>query len=198
MSQLVDNLEKKFRDKTSFKRHSDASRTWFRQEARKIGGRARTSQIMRDRDRFLSKPQVGQLVFWNYDPKLKNVLPYYDTYPMGFIVNADSKGFLALNMHYLPPVARQALFKELLKLRSDKRYRASTRLDSISWDTIKRFSNSGLAKAAVKRYKWTHVRSRFIRIPANEWEIAVFLPFERFQKGSNRKVWADSKKIASK
>lgn len=198
MSQLVDSLEQKFREKTNYKRHTDQSRTWFRQQARKIGARARTSQLARDRDRFLAKPRIGQLLFWNYDPKLKNELPYYDRYPMAFIVSADSEGFLGLNMHYLPPVARQALFKELLKLRSNKRYRDNTRLDRITWRTIKGFSNFGLAKAAVKRYKWTHVRSKFIKIPAQEWEIAVFLPFERFEKAGTRKVWNDSKQKANK
>jgi hypothetical protein len=33
-----------------------------------------------------------------------------------------------------------------------------------------------------------------VRINADEWEIAIFLPVERFQKEKKSVVWNDSKK----
>ena len=37
-----------------------------------------------------------------------------------------------------------------------------------------------------------HVRSNTVRIDADEWEIAIFLPVERFQKRSKSYVWSQS------
>jgi hypothetical protein len=38
-----------------------------------------------------------------------------------------------------------------------------------------------------------HVKSRFIKIESAEWDIALFLPTERFQKSSKQTVWKDSR-----
>jgi hypothetical protein len=38
------------------------------------------------------------------------------------------------------------------------------------------------------------VQSRFVEIPADEWDIAALLPVEQFEKATKHKVWADSRK----
>jgi hypothetical protein len=48
-------------------------------------------------------------------------------------------------------------------------------------------------KPCVKHYLSKHVRSRFARIPAPEWEIATFLPTADWQKSTQTKVWRDSR-----
>ena len=40
-----------------------------------------------------------------------------------------------------------------------------------------------------------NIKSRSVRINADEWEIAIFLPVERFQKQSKGVVWRDSGKF---
>jgi hypothetical protein len=50
------------------------------------------------------------------------------------------------------------------------------------------------ATPCIKRYLANHVQSRFLEIQANEWDIAVMLPVERFEKASAGKVWSDSRK----
>ena len=52
----------------------------------------------------------------------------------------------------------------------------------------------GRAVPCVKRYLGDHVKSSTVRIDADEWEIAIFLPVERFQKESKKTVWADSRR----
>ena len=47
----------------------------------------------------------------------------------------------------------------------------------------------------VKRYLGDHVVSETVRIDADEWEIAIFLAVERFQKESARTVWNDSRRF---
>ena len=48
-------------------------------------------------------------------------------------------------------------------------------------------------KPTYKKYLTKHVRSRFIKINASEWDIALFLPVERFEKASKSKVWGESR-----
>jgi hypothetical protein len=47
----------------------------------------------------------------------------------------------------------------------------------------------------VKRYLSDHVVSRFMYIYPSEWDIALFLPTERFAKKTKSQVWADSKRM---
>jgi hypothetical protein len=42
-----------------------------------------------------------------------------------------------------------------------------------------------------------HVKSFTMEVPANEWEIAMFLPLDQFAYKTKNTVWNDSKKIIS-
>ena len=72
---------------------------------------------------------------------------------------------------------------------SNEKYDKTTRLE-LSYNLLKRY---GRARPCVKRYLGDHVASSTVRIDADEWEIAIFLPVERFQKESARTVWKDSR-----
>ena len=47
----------------------------------------------------------------------------------------------------------------------------------------------------MKRYLGDRIVSQTVRIDADEWEVAIFLPVERFQKASKGEVWADSRRF---
>ena len=55
--------------------------------------------------------------------------------------------------------------------------------------------NDGRAVPCVKRYLGDRIVSQTVRIDADEWEVAIFLPVERFQKASKGEVWADSRRF---
>lgn len=129
-----------------------------------------------------------------YDPKHKKTLPYYDVFPMVFIIDWDAKGFLAINLHYLSPMQRAILYALILKMRTDSNYDSRTRLE-ITWRKLKSFSGKKLIKPVVKRYLWTHIKSNMVRVPSNEWEITLFLPTERFVKEHKRSVWNKSRSM---
>ena len=80
---------------------------------------------------------------------------------------------------------------QLKKFASNSKYDETTKLQ-LSYDILKRY---GRAVPCVKRYLGSHVRSQTIRIDADEWEIAIFLPVERFQKESSATVWKDSRRF---
>jgi hypothetical protein len=89
-------------------------------------------------------------------------------------------GFLGLNIHYLDVNARMNLLNKLSGFATSQNYTERTRV-RISYDLLN--STKGITSIigpAVKRYLYGHVRSRFIEIPATEWDKAAQLSLELF------------------
>ena len=138
---------------------------------------------------------MGKMYLFNYDPKTKATLPYYDRYPLIFPVQGAPGGFYGINMHYLPYVLRARLMDALYDLSSNERYDERTKL-RLSYGILKGAAKYKAFKPTFKRYSSSHVRSRFIEISSSEWDIALFLPLESFAKASKTSVWADSRRMA--
>ena len=170
-----------------------AAGDWFREKVKQASASARmravtpTQLLKREEE---GSATLGKMLFYKYDPKFAKKLPYWDMYPLVFPFEKAKGGFYGLNLHYIPPRERAVLMDELNSYVTNKKYEATTRL-KLSYDLLKGF---GRAIPCVKRYLGTNVRSNTVRIDADEWEIAIFLPVERFQKEKARVVWNDSKK----
>ena len=52
-----------------------------------------------------------------------------------------------------------------------------------------------MAKAVVKRYLYSHMKSQVRIVTPDEWVIAVLLPVQRFRKASTSKVYNRTKKL---
>ena len=170
-----------------------AAGDWFKEKVKQASASARMRavtprQLLKRQE--ASDTELGQMLFYKYDPKFAKKLPYWDMYPLVFPFEKAKGGFYGLNLHYIPPRERAVLMDELNSYVTNKKYDATTRL-KLSYDLLKGF---GRAVPCVKRYLGTNVRSNTVRIDADEWEIAIFLPVERFQKEKARVVWNDSKK----
>lgn len=139
------------------------------------------------------KKWIGKMYMFFYDPKHKKTLPYYDKFPLVFILEFYDDGFLGLNLHYLPPDLRLILFEKLITLTTNKNYNDNTRL-RISYKIIKNVARFKFARPCLKRYLTTHIRSKIKNVPAEDWEIALFLPVETFRKQIKEVVWNDSRK----
>ena len=170
------------------------ARDWFRNKARSTS--ATPESIVRgEKARYKNRVSMGKMYLFNYDPKTKATLPYYDRYPLIFPVQGAPGGFYGINMHYLPYVLRARLMDALYDLSSNQRYDERTKL-RLSYDILKGAAKYKAFKPTFKRYLSSHVRSRFIEINSSEWDIALFLPLESFAKASKGSVWADSRKMA--
>ena len=170
------------------------SRDWFRTTARKTNVTAETV-IRSERTRFKNRVTMGKMYLFNYDPKHKATLPYYDRYPLIFPVQPADGGFYGINMHYLPHVLRARLMDALYSLSRDKRYDEKTRL-KLSYSILNGAAKYKAFKPTFKRYLTNHVRSRFIEITSSEWDIALMMPLQKFAKASASEVWRDSRKTA--
>ena len=170
------------------------SREWFRNQARtsSVRGDRGASQIVRDRSRFANRASLGGMYFFFYDPKTKAKLPYYDRFPLIFKVGQSRGSFDGINMHYLPYRLRARLMDALYETSNNKRYDESTRL-KLNYNVLKAATKYKEFKPTYKKYLTSQVRSRFIEINASEWDIALFLPVERFEKASKNTVWRDSR-----
>ena len=140
-----------------------------------------------------SKVMIGHMYLFMYEPKTKDKLEFYDTFPLVFPIEDYSDGFLGLNLHYLDPRNRALLMDGLYETVSDDFYWETTKL-RLSYELLSGVSKYRYFRPCIKRYLSSHVKSRFIKIESSEWDNVLFLPTERFEKANRRKVWDNSKK----
>lgn len=171
---------------------SKESRAWFMNKAKNLN--VSRSKLMKEEPIELrSRPAVGKMYMYFYDPKHKETLPYYDRFPLIIMVGPAPKGFMGLNLHYLPLDVRAKFLDALLGTINNERYDESTRF-RLSYDMLKRASRLRAFRPCLKRYLSSHVRSRLALVPAPEWEIATFLPTADFEKASSSEVYRDSRR----
>ena len=172
---------------------TDSARSWYRDRARTT--RVTPDRLIRsDRERLTSRVMIGRMYHFFYDPKHKKTLPYYDRFPLIFPFKSVRGGFLGINLHYLPLRLRAKLMDELYGLRRDNRFDENTRL-RLSYNVLNGASKYKYFKPCVKHYLTPHVKSRFLEVYAAEWDIALFLPTERFVGANKRAVQSDSRKM---
>lgn len=173
------------------------SRLWFRDKTQNVN-RNLLSPIQTIGDRkqvtgIRSFREIGSLFLFNYNPKTKDTLPYYDSFPIVFPFNVTKTGFLGLNLHYLPPPYRALLMDNLYNLSNSNDFnKDSTRLAKLTYNYLNSQRNLKSFAPCVKSYLNANIRSKIAFIPPNEWELALFLPLQRFQKQTETQVWKES------
>ena len=173
---------------------TNASKKWFQANVKKLGQVNRTSLLKDDALEPSSRNIAGNMYMYFYDPKYKDELPYYDRFPLTIMVEPAKGGFYGLNLHYLKPTVRAAFLDELMKTAPQKitdksRIRARYKLLASS-KKYKEF------KPCFKHYLTEHIKSKLVRVPMSEWEVAIFLATEQFKKKGKAAIWADSMKIS--
>ena len=181
------------------------SREWYRRKAKdvKTVRRTKSQRILKiGRQNKRMKPTIkgrimlGKMFMFEYDPKMKESLPYYDKFPLIFPIAADEEGFLGINLHYLPHTWRAILMDNLHDLLTNEDMDESTRLRLFNngYTILKKSAKYRYFRPCVKKYLFEQVSSRFMEVPPDEWEIALFLPLERFHGVTRRKVWNDTRR----
>ena len=123
---------------------------WYRNRIKELGTPSQ-AQLIRD-GKITGRVNFGALNMFIYDPKLKNKLPYYDTFPLVLPIERYRDGFLGINFHYLPYALRARLL---------------SRLDpNANYSALK---NVRLVKPTLKRYLNSNVRSRFRKLEEEDF-----------------------------
>ena len=151
--------------------------TWYRNRIKELGT-PNTAALLRS-GKLAKRPHEGFLNMYIYAPKLKDKLPYYDTFPLIMYLKPAEKGFYGLNFHYLPYALRARL------------------LDAAGQNelNVNEVIKSRLTKPTIKRYLFGYLRSMCLRIEPEDNLTAIMLPVQRFKKASTATVWADSRKM---
>ncbi len=171
-----------------------AAGDWFRSIVNRTKGKFSSEtpeKILQRSESMVSTSVLGKMYFYSYDPKWKDDLPWYDTFPLVFPIEKYNNGFLGLNFHYLAPKDRAILMDQLKMYANNKKYDETTKL-KLTYNMLKGFTKIKRAKPTVHRYLTSKVKSKYVLVNADEWEVALFLPVERFRKASKKKVWAHS------
>jgi len=173
------------------------ARDWYRDAATQISSsRVTPNRVEKsfEQKRKVSRLELGNMYMFVYDPKTKMDLPYYDTFPLIFPVEKHTDGFMGINFHYLPLILRANLMNAIYSTATDRKYDENTKI-VLTYSILKRASKYKAFKPTLKKYLNSHVRSPFLEITAKEWDIALFLPTERFKKSSKEKIWKDSREM---
>ena len=166
--------------KVSKAKQEKKSVAWFK---RKVGESAKG---------FKKKGKLtpGKIYTFGYDAKYKEVLPYWDKFPLIVVLDAYRDGFLGLNFHYVSPIDRMVFFKKLLKFATQhgevETMTASAKFN-VSWDAVR---NVRHADKMIHKYLYGHVRTSLLEAPPNEWENVIFLPYQKFVGASHKSVWS--------
>ena len=191
MSNIFQNLElQAFR--AGITPRTKESREWFRKKVSSLKSINRKALMKEDPLKQTTEEIIGSMYMFFYDPKHKETLPYYDTFPLVVVVGPAEGGFYGLNLHYLPPILRAKMLDALMDITTNKKYNDSTRF-KMSYELLARTAKLKYFKPCFKHYLNEHVKSKFAMVPAPEWEIATFLPTAKFEKASINAVYKDSR-----
>ena len=168
---------------------------WLREQAKSVRLVQNPKQMLtKQSDRLVTALTVGRMYLFMYDPKFKEDLPYYDRFPLIFPFRRVQGGFYGINMHYLPHMLRARLMDNLYALTNNKTNDDTTKL-RISYSILSAAAKYRFFKPCVKHYLNSHVKTRFLWVPSEQWETALFLPLERFVGATKQQVWRDSRRM---
>lgn len=172
-------------------RDQEASVNWYKRKIRELGKeKFKPSNLMTYDDLYRKRIVPGQLYLYYYDPKTKDSLPYYDTFPLVYPYKRVEGGFMGYNLHYLPPILRFKVMGTLLNIQVTGKREEKKIL--YSYGVLNANEVSKYYAPCIRRYLSSHVMSTFLRIPYEDWLSASLLPTERFVKASSTKVWKET------
>jgi len=195
---VFDALDELFKE-TGIKRGSKEALKWYKELVRELFDTTDVTPeetFLRDETRMIQKSgmlkRTGRMFLFNYKPKHRNDLKYYDTLPLVYVIKFTKDGFMGLNLHYLDMQKRTHLFNNLQVLLSGSIEDDMTRL-RINNQILKGSRKFRWYRPCIRRYKTRFIGSRILQIPPKDWGIAIHLPVERFIKKHKYQVWAESR-----
>jgi hypothetical protein len=157
---------------------------------------AMVKPLTREKERFTrpndrQKFMIGAMYFFVYDPKGKDSLPYYDRFPLVIPLKREGDGFMGLNIHYLPLKMRVLFMRKLLPLAiyNDDDEIKRLRVTYPILDATMRYKEF---RPCVRKYLYSHMRSRILKVEPIEWDVAMHLPIQQFKKAKPQEIWQET------
>ena len=192
MAKLLDKLSGEM-NKLGYEKRSPKSRTWLKSQIKDLNGATSRRSLIQSRENMKPRSALGRMYFYYYDAKTKDKLPYWDRFPLTIPIEKYNDGFLGLNLHYLPPNYRLVLLDKLYEFTTNDKFNETTRM-KLSYELLSGLTRLKEFSPCLKRYLFSHLKSQFIEVPADQWEIAIFLPVEQFVGATTAKVHRETRK----
>lgn len=191
---VVERIRDKFLNTTTFSQYTKESISWFNSYIQDNFVRRLNNPGNFLRQNKTLYPKVGSMYLFSYDPKFKETLPYYDTFPMVLVLSVDKESFLGLNFHYVHPNIRAKILVELLKIVNNENYDERTKF-KLTYNLCRSIPTlKSVVSHMIKRYLFTHLKTPLSTVSPDVWEIVIFLPLQNFKKSSTSQVWQDSRR----
>jgi hypothetical protein len=190
MTRLIQKIQQSLA-KQGLQPRTNVARSWMISKIKNLN--PSTNQLMNDRNKTRDKTITGKMYFFMYDPKLKDSLPYYDRFPLVIPIERYQDGFLGLNLHYIHPKQRIILLDKLSETLNNQKYDDTTKF-RITYSYLSNAARIYESTPCLKKYLFPHIKSKFLEITSDEWDIAALLPVERFEKATKSKVFSESRK----
>ena len=113
---------------------------------------------------------MGHMYMFEYKAKMR-WLPYYDRFPLVYVIKSNKTEFWGANLHYLSPKKRLLATKKLMQGRID------------------------IPKKCFHKYLHAHVDGLYLDLAAKEWDTAILLPTADFVKDLNGMIFPISQEI---
>ena len=97
----------------------------------------------------------GHMYLFEYKAQSK-YLPYWDKFPLVYVIKSDPKEFFGANLHYMTPKKRILAIRDLMNGRIN------------------------LPKACFHKYLKSNIDGLLLDLSAEEWDTAILLPVEDF------------------
>ena len=107
---------------------------------------------------------MGHMYMFEYKAKMR-WLPYYDRFPLVYVIKSNKSEFWGANLHYLSPKKRIIATKKLMQGRID------------------------IPKKCFHKYLHAHVDGLYLDLAASEWDTAILLPTADFVRDLNGMVF---------
>ena len=105
----------------------------------------------------------GHMYIFEYKAKTAARLPYYDEFPLVYVIKATRNEFWGLNLHYMTPKKRAWVVKRLMEGRIDA------------------------PRSCFHKYLTRYVDGYMLDLAAAEWASAILLPIETFVRNNKGK-----------
>lgn len=139
----------------------------------------------------IGRSMIGKMLFFRYDAKTKDKLPYWDQFPLIFPFSVRGNYMIGMNMHYLPPIERARLMYGLFTTINTETLDYNSKL-AITYKMLNNSAKFENFRPCIKKYLGGHIRSRLSIINPKNWNQVVYMPLANFMKASEFKVWSDS------
>jgi hypothetical protein len=181
-------------EKVGFLPRTKESKNWFYRKIRTLTNISPSKILTDDSVVVRSRPLIGRMFMFLYDPKHKETLPYYDKFPLILMVGPAKGGFYGLNLHYLPARQRAVFFDRLMEHMSNNKLDETTRF-RLSYEMLNSTAKLRAYAPCFKHYLYKHVVSKTVEILPKEWEIALFLPTDSFIGQKNISIWQKTRTL---